>query len=443
VSTQVDPSPRQATVADTLRVAAQVLGPTLAGGVIARRPAVFELADRVEADRRALRRMQHLAERYAPGPVRLRVPGRSFALITSPEHVHRVLDGSPEPFALANLEKRGALGHFQPHGVLVSRGPERTRRRAFNEAVLDTAHPVHRMAEPITSVVVEEAEQLAAMAEVTGRLDSDQFVQAWWRVIRRVVLGDAARDDHRISDALTRLRREANWGYLAPRRERAYTEFKDRLSGYLDRAEPNSLAAAVAATPTAPDTDPTDQVPQWLFAYDPAGLVILRALALLATHPDAMARVTEELRDSSVPARLPQLRASVLESARLWPTTPAVLRDTTEETEWPTGTLPAGTGLLIWAPLLHRDDRVLPYAHHYAPEIWLDERGHGDWPLIPFSEGPGVCPGQNLVLLTASTFLATLLGRHNFELEQDRVSPDRPLPLTFSPYRLSFRLTRR
>jgi cytochrome P450 len=54
-----------------------------------------------------------------------------------------------------------------------------------------------------------------------------------------------------------------------------------------------------------------------------------------------------------------------------------------------------------------------------------------------------VCPGQNLVLLTASTFLATLLRGRDLQLQQDRLNPDRPLPLTFSPYRLSFRLTRR
>jgi cytochrome P450 len=115
-----------------------------------------------------------------------------------------------------------------------------------------------------------------------------------------------------------------------------------------------------------------------------------------------------------------------------------VLRDTTQDTEWPGGTLRAGTGMLIYAPLFHRDDRALPYAHHYCPQIWLEENGRGDWPLIPFSEGPGVCPGQNLALLTASTFLATVLGQHDYRLEPGRLDPSQRLPLTFSPYRLWF-----
>src|SRR5690606_31988282 len=104
-------------------------------------------------------------------------------------------------------------------------------------------------------------------------------------------------------------------------------------------------------------------------------------------------------------AHQPYLRACVLESLRLWPTTPLVLRDTVADTTWETGTLPAGTGMVIFAPFFHRDDERLPYAHRFAPEVWLGEDHAGgaiplgDWPLIPFSRGPAICPARNLVLL--------------------------------------------
>jgi hypothetical protein len=44
---------------------------------------------------------------------------------------------------------------------------------------------------------------------------------------------------------------------------------------------------------------------------------------------------------------LPYRRACALESGRLWPTTLAVLRDTTTETSWDGGVLPQGTALVI------------------------------------------------------------------------------------------------
>ena len=432
-------------VPSTLRTAANVLLPTVAQGVIARRPSVVGLFDRLDADRRAVRQMQQLAEEYGPGPVQLNVPGRSFAVVLDPDHVHQILEQSPEPFATANLEKRAALKHFQPRGVLISHGRQRAERRRFNEAVLDTGRPVHGMADQIVATVRDEAEQLAAQASGSGHLAWDDFIVAWWRVVRRVVLGDSARDDHETTDLLSRLRGEANWSYLLPRRFSVYDRFKGRLRGHLERAEPGSLAALIAETPQDADTDPADQVPQWLFAFDPAGMAAIRALALLTTHPMAGREVREEVDgvDLSTPQELRRTRAAVLESVRLWPTTPAILRDSTTETTWPTGTLPAGTGFLIYAPYFHRDDRRLDYADRFAPEVW-HEGGHGDWPLIPFSEGPGVCPGQDLVLLTTSTFLACLLRSHEFRLlGPDRLDPGSPLPATLSPFDVRFAVTDR
>lgn len=440
-----DQLPR-ASVRDTLGVVAGVLVPLVARGVIARRPRVVGMLDRLDADRFAVRRMQRLRARCGPGPVVLRLPGRTMALVLSPEHVHRVLDGSPGTFATANLEKRAALSHFQPHGVLISDASERSHRRPFNEAVLDEHEPMHGMAEQFTAKVRDEAAELRAQMRRTGVLTWDDFVIAWWRVVRRIVLGDAARDDHALTDMLTGLRRDANWSYLKPKRDDLRERFLRQLRGHLDRAEPGSLAHLVASLPATGATAPEQQVPQWLFAYDPAGMATFRALALLAAHPGQLGRVREEMagRELSVAQDLPLLRASVLESLRLWPTTPAVLRDTTKESVWESGRLPAGAGVMIFAPLFHRDDQTLEYANRFAPDVWLKDRGTDDWPLIPFSGGPAMCPGRNLVLLTTSTMLAQLLAEHDFELDPPgRLDPGNPLPGTLSPYHLRFATTGR
>jgi cytochrome P450 len=127
-----------------------------------------------------------------------------------------------------------------------------------------------------------------------------------------------------------------------------------------------------------------------------------------------------------------------MESVRLWPTTPMVLRQTTRATRWAQGTMPADTGLLIYAPFFHRDDQRLPHADRFTPDLWLRERGERDWPLVPFSEGPAGCPGRNLVLLLASNMLAALLdGRPVRLLPESRLDPAR-LPGTLDNYTLRF-----
>lgn len=413
---------------DTLKVAAGVLGPTLAGGVIKRRPKVLGLLEKVPADTSAVRLMQDLRARYAAPLLRLAVPGRSFALVLSADEVGHVLADSPEPFSPANLEKRAALDKFQPHGVLISEGGERARRRAFNEKALETSQPLHHL----TPVVMTKIQEEVAALPTSGELDWDQFAAVWWRIARRIVLGDGARDDNATTDLLGRLRLSANWAFLSPRHSGLRDRVLARLRGHLGRAEEGSLAEVIAQTGQTEEDDPASQVGHWLFAFDAAGMVSFRALALLATHPQARQFAIEEA--PSAPD-LPYLRASVLDTVRLWPTTPAILRDTTKEID----SLPEGTGLLVFTPFFHRDDQNLPYAHSFAPDIWLDGRAQQNPALVPFSAGPGECPARNLVLMVTSLLLAALVEKREFLLTSgEKLGPAHALPSTLDNFGLTF-----
>jgi cytochrome P450 len=178
-------------------------------------------------------------------------------------------------------------------------------------------------------------------------------------------------------------------------------------------------------------------VPQWLFAFDSAGIATARALALLAAHPEAMRRAREE---SSAAGTAPQpcLRAAILESLRLWPTTPLVLRETTRPTEWETGVMPPGTGVVIYAPFFHRDGERQPFADRFAPELWLEPEPEADWPLLPFSRGPAACPGRQVALLAGSAMLAALLRAGELRLEAPALAPGRPLPGILDHFALRF-----
>lgn len=436
---------------DAGRVGFRVAAPLVARGPIIRRPAVVRAIAALGLDDQAVRDLQRLDDRYGPDPVRVRIPGREWAVVLAPEDVHRVLADSPEPFAPATYEKRAALSAFQPHGLLASHGTERVQRRRFNEAVLDHGRAIHEQAGELLDKIVDEAGRLAGRVERTGRLTWDDYIRAWYRLVRRVVLGDAARDDHAVTDLLSELRAAGNWSLFrrshAGRRDRFYR----RLQHHLTRAESGSLAGRLSRTATGPSTEPPQQVPQWLFAYDAAAWASFRALALICAHPDMADRATTEAsgRDLSQPHNLPFLRSCLLESLRLYPTTPAILRETTRRTHWRTGTLPAGSGVLVFAPYFHRDDRRLPHAHRFVPQDWVERVAEGrvgpqagDWPLVPFSAGPAICPGRHLVLLTASAVLGTLLTRQPLALARPTQLNTSRLPGTLSPFHLSFATSR-
>lgn len=428
-----------ASLTDTLRVAGTVLLPLVARGLLLRRAAVVAAAERLHLEQRAVALLVELRERYGSGPLVLRIPRRRIAVVLDADQAAEILERSPHPFTPANLEKRAALRHFQPHGVLISEGAEREDRRRFNERALDTSAPVHSHAGEMLDAVTGEAERLRDDAATRGELDWDLFITSWFRMVRRLVLGEEAAHDEHLTDLLAELRSDANWAYARPRRQRLRSAFDARLSHHLRRAEPGSLAAVMGETPTTSATVPHQQVPQWLFAFDAAGMAAIRTLALIAAHPDTEDEVLDELRDRDlrVPQELPLLRGCVLDGLRLWPTTPAILRDTTTVTDVAGATLPADTAVLIYAPLLHRDPS-LPYADRFEPRLWFGE-GAARQPLVPFSAGPASCPGRNVVLLTVSTFLAVLLDGASYRLEPpDLLRADVPLPGVLSPYALRF-----
>ncbi len=428
------------TVLDTLGFHLDLTVPTLAKGLILRRPWVTRLADWLDLDRRAIRRMAALRDRYGHGPVLLRLPWRNEAILLEPGQVERVLKNSPHPFAVASSEKQAALQHFQPQGVLVSNADERQHRREINDAALDSQAPVHAMAAEFLPWLREKTARMAIEAQTRGELSWPHFVADWFGIVRRVLLGDGAYDDHELTDMLAELRADANWAFL-PRRARLRDAFLARLTAHVERAEPGSIAAYVARRGIDP-RQAAQQMPQWLFAFDAAGLATFRTLALLASHRAPAVRAREEaaqaLPDTSEPAQLPFLRASVMESARLWPTTPLVLRQTDTDTYWEQGRLPARSGVLIHLPFFHRDP-TLPFADRFAPGLWLGEEPHAGAALVPFSDGPAFCAGRELVLLLASETLAALLKDGVPALEDSHgLDETQPLPATLDGYSLRF-----
>jgi hypothetical protein len=62
------------------------------------------------------------------------------------------------------------------------------------------------------------------------------------------------------------------------------------------------------------------------------------------------------------------------------------------------------------------------------------------WPLVPFSGGPGIFPGRNVVLFLTSAMLAALIGERTLRLKDAYRMPPGCLPGTLDNYTLRFDL---
>ena len=102
--------------------------------------------------------------------------------------------------------------------------------------------------------------------------------------------------------------------------------------------------------------------------------------------------------------------------------------------------------MLICSAFPHRDAERRSWADDFTPRLWTDPT-HPEparATLVPFSAGPVVCPGRNLVLFLTSTFLAAVLEGHDVRVtSRTPIRPGRPLPGTLDPFHLRFALTAR
>ncbi|WP_429912191.1 cytochrome P450 [Glycocaulis sp.] len=424
--------PSRATAGDTLAFALHVALPTLGKGVLIRRRSVLALADRMDTDARAVRTLTRLRSTYGNRPLQLKLPGRPRVVILSPEDAMEVLDNTSTPFMAASDDKQSALAHFEPGVSLASRGAERCDRRSFNEQVLASEEVSHPCAAAFETIIDDELGPLLLPPD--GQLDWDTFSEAWFRVVRRVVLGEGARDDKTLTRQLAGLRKAANWAFLRPRRKRLLKAFYARLDTHLERAEPGSLASRVAAS-ASPGDAPAHQVAHWLFAYDPAGMAVFRTLALLCADPEAYERARKERATEN----LGFMRACMMESLRLWPTTPAILRQTSENADLNGCAIAKGSGVIIFAPFFHRGPSAGDIAHRFTPDIWQDGQTVDQRGVFPFSAGPARCPARHLVLMTSAMALRRLIEQQWRE-ESGAIPAGGDIPATLSPYRLIFQL---
>ncbi|MEU1714197.1 cytochrome P450 [Nocardiopsis dassonvillei] len=432
-----------------------VLLPNLARGVIVRRPLMTGLVAGLDADRRAVSLLRGLRERHGDDPLPLRLAGRRLALVLSPEDVGRLLRETPEPFSPGGMEKRGALSHFQPHGVLISDHDARPGRRAANVAALVPGQTIHPDGDVVAGQADDEALALRLALRSGEVLDWRRFADSFHAMARRVVFGSFAAQDRRTTELLHTLRSRANWAYAAPADHAAREEFLGRVRANIERAEPGSLAARLVAGSAAAksaagcphggdgqgaDVHPEDQVAHWLFAFDAAAVAAFRSLALL-TSLSPGAHAAREEADGREGLDLPLLRATVRESVRLWPTTLMVIRESTRETAWREEVFEAGTAFLVVSSYFHRDSSRLPYADAFEPEVWLDGRAEAEPGIVPFSYGPAGCAARDLVPLTVSLFLRALLrGRNLTRVDAGGPLPASGLPASLNHFALRFSL---
>jgi cytochrome P450 len=171
---------------------------------------------------------------------------------------------------------------------------------------------------------------------------------------------------------------------------------------------------------------PDDQVVQEALSYINAGYETVAASIawtwmLLATHPECLLRIADEVSTAfgaappavdSLPA-LPYTRMVVSESLRLYPPAWMFVRMALEDDRLPSGVSIAKGEKLVFCPYAtHRNPRYFEEPLAFRPERFAgDEHSRPRLSYLPFGAGPYTCVGEPLARAECALVIAAVAQR--------------------------------
>jgi cytochrome P450 len=365
----------------------------------------MKVLTRLDTDSRAVATLSRLRDKH--GGEGLRLLGGRIVVVWGLGSIADVLERSAEEFAGDTGAKAKGMCHFQPDALTLSRGETWADRRRCTESVLATHDSIHPHGRRFLTVIADEVQRLGPR----DRLDYGDWEELFDHIALRVIFGDAARDDQRLTGLLERLMGEAN-RVVALSRGDDYYAFYGALEQHVRDPQPESLMARFADAPHTDETRVVQQIPHWIFAMrDTLGANVYRGLAAIVSDPAIGERVREELtgidpRPGAIDG-LRYLERCLQEAMRLWPTTPLLARETTTDTTLAGEPVDEGTQVMLLNVFNHRDPETVEDADRIVPERWIARVR--DLRFNHLSNGRQDCPGGPLVLLLGKAVLAGVL----------------------------------
>lgn len=363
----------------------------------------------------------------APAAVRCRLGSDGYVL-NDPDDVRHVLATNH-----ANYAKARRLAGHRPEwrsgrGLLTSTGAAHLRKRRMLQPIFREAL-VQRVAERARANADELLDRWRPGTEVDVAGPLMDLAQ---RNIFETLLGSAPEDRvRRLADASRARRRFVENVYFSPFPFPEYlpTPTNAAYAREMRRVDP-AVYAAIAERRRArqrPDDlltmlmDARDEEGRGLgdrelrdeiltlalTGHETVGEALAWTLYLLAEHPDAAARVS----DDGFALRV------LKESMRLFPPTWIYARVARVADELPSGArVSPGTMIYLSPYALHRSPRLWPDPERFDPDRFLPEavRARPRYAYFPFGGGPHVCIGESIALAQILAVLGRVVARFRF-----------------------------
>ncbi|MBL8954564.1 MAG: cytochrome P450 [Myxococcaceae bacterium] len=382
--------------------------------------------------------------------VRLPIPGRRIFFTKNPADFRRILSERTDLYRKSQDYR--LLGQLVGDGLLTSEGEVWKRDRRLIQTLFHHQLVAHFVAR-INAVARQTFERWPSLG---GRVCiSTEMTRIAVGVIgQRVFSEDVSAHAGLIADVMSYSQRHlaergfapvdvARWVPTPARRtferklkslDALFDPIVDRRWALADSGEQVDLLSLLKAGGVSRDSAAAQVRTFFAAGYDTTAASLTWSCHLLAQHPEWQERLAAELRaglgdrepELADLRRLPQLRAVVDESLRLYPVVPCIGREATQDDVLSGHRVPKGSTVVLCFLAAHRDERRWPDPLRFDPSRFLGGGTNVPWAHLPFGAGPRACIGAQFALLELQLVLAALLRR--FELTSAGEPAPKPVP---------------
>lgn len=194
----------------------------------------------------------------------------------------------------------------------------------------------------------------------------------------------------------------------------------------------------------------------FIAGHETTAVTLTWAMALLARHPEVLARLHAEVDALAVDipglediSKLPYTRQVVDEALRLYPAVWALPRTAAQDDVMDGHAIPRGAIVSVLVHELHRQPDIWPDPERFDPERFAPgaAQGRHKCAYAPFGAGHRICIGMHFALLELVIALAAIARRYTWRLLVDEVPevgvstlrPAREVPLALTDRRAAAR----
>ncbi|CAH1395676.1 unnamed protein product [Nezara viridula] len=161
----------------------------------------------------------------------------------------------------------------------------------------------------------------------------------------------------------------------------------------------------------------------FLAGYETTSTTLYFTCYLLAKHPEIQERARKEVQEIKAKygqftfeslKELKYLNYCILESMRMYPAVPSVIRECTKDCTLPDGAV-IEKGITIIVPIMsiHLDPNNYPEPMKYKPERFENPPASGTY--LPFGDGPRYCIGKRFAEVVMLCIMARTLEKYKLE----------------------------